>query len=188
MIALLFANAAALMAPDPGMKIYRALGDYGESSVELFIDPAGEVLDCTVLYSDEPPSRSGRVCKRLVGMTFGNPAKDTVGNPVHSELMLSRVRSGAGIRIPSDFEVLVQRLPGNVERLRSEILVLLDEEGRVGSCQPAEGSEPALAALACTQAEALGFPVRMGSDDHPVSYVTYLSADFIAETNGAETE
>ena len=184
MLELILSGAAAISMPEIDGGTFRAIRPLGSTTaIELFVDPAGEILQCDVLYPAASEREVQRTCDPVIGRIVEEPARNVGSDPVHGEILLIRVERGErpSFQFKSDFEISVKRLPDDAERSRVSLVVLMDENGAIADCMGEEGADTPLTEIACSQAGLLQFPVRQGSDGKPVSHVRHLLADFVAE-------
>ncbi len=199
MLAILLTSAlvAAQVTPaDVGGGFARdaiSSGPAGGSIIfQLFVSPSGVVGGCDVVYTNWAPASADRACGRLIGKRVSQVAKRADGTPVHGTVLFSMIaRSGdrASPSLPfkrfADLTVTVQDLPSDLgTNVSVETLVLVDHEGLIQDCSPAEeevAANASLISVACDQLKQVRPPVRHDADGNPVPYVTDLSVEFVTE-------
>jgi len=179
--------------PDADARFMRRYmpGYLAEVQMEFFVTPRGNVLECTVLYPRVSDELGAQLCEPTIGKRLGSPARGPDGERTYGMTAATIVRSTRsespserdGNFVPSpDLVISVSTMPGEKERHTVNVLVLIDEEGRIQDCESQARSEDGFAAVACEQSVGHQFAIHRGEDRVPARYVDSIRVDFVLDT------
>ena len=164
-----------------------------EVAVDLFLDPEGIVRDCKLLVPASDEGLEERYCGDVIGTAAGTPAIGPDGSPAFGTVIGFRIRPRSRNQElqryidyggAADLEFEVASLPDDAESKTVEVLIYLDDQGRLTNCQQLPGNDLDYSRVACEQAGHFAFATRSGDDGQPVGYVTTLTIDFLKAANG----
>jgi hypothetical protein len=193
--------AAQLQLPVPSDATVRhLLYDFPDASEEqvasarvaLWISAKGKVRDCRIVAYGGDKTFAEQLCEKIIGARF-EPARDGAGNRVPSLFTIVLGASGSsvhrsgtmmnwmsGASAPADFVINLSALPpGLAWNPRVAVNVLIDEAGRVASCEGdgAPDSQKWIA-IACQEAGAGKFEAMTSEAAEPVAYIRNLVVKF----------
>lgn len=207
MSVLLSALATSMLsAPVPGKNVSKALlREYPTSAVarnksaaalvEFWVDPKGKVYQCKTLTFLGDEKLASEACRILLKSSV-RPARD-----VDDMAAYGRVRTVVSFFIPStkqgrevenavggpDLVLSVNRLPAGSEgELSTELVALVDTEGRIVQCEFSEKAPADYARAACDSLSANQLPKGLDKQGSPVPYVTSLNVRFTESSEASQ--
>lgn len=184
--------AAALALPDAGRDFSRSVersvpNDVLKTNIagiwyQAFVAADGTITECHVRSTLGDPSKADKACEVVKGRRI-EPAK-VDGRPAYGVYRGTIVLAEDSFRPQSivfepDVVLEVQRLPGGSGKaVRTELVVLVGTDGRVGSCEYLGGTNSAFARAACEQAKEVRLPVGKSASGEAVEYVFPLTYEF----------
>lgn len=189
---LLSVLAASLALPQPGSSFSTAAlaprSGSGVAIVKLFVAPDRKVEDCQILGTDFDDDDNERVCASLRNKRAAKPAAGPDGKPMYG--MLTYIVSDNDnprplplrSNIGGDFVLDVESLPGDSRSLK--VVLLMDEAGKVTSCEGSTAMDGNLAKVACDELRTQSMDVRHDRDGKAVAYVEQITVDFVERQAG----
>lgn len=182
--------AAALALPDAGQDFARQV-ERGvprqvlETNVagiwyQAFVDADGKITQCTVRGILGESDKADLACKSIVGRKISPARVD--GKPaygVYQGVMVLADNSfdTSGIEFQPDVQLEVENLPAGMP-VRTELVVMVDSEGRVSDCRARDGRNSDYAQIACEQTMDMDMPVGKSEAGEAVAYLYPLSFEF----------
>lgn len=195
MLALpLFAAAAVLVPPVPADHELVTNDNYPKWALDrdksagviytAFVAPDGTIAKCVVRASRGDAKLVGEICP-LVERRRMDPAIDSLGRSTYGvyngvvNFVLTGTVGAAGLPIDRgpDAEFTVNALPAGSSG-EAQVVVEVDEQGKVTRCSPSRKNAGPLAGLACQQLDgATVGPMKLGGEQQ-VSYVQAMTVRF----------
>lgn len=147
---------------------------------QAFVDADGKIVECTVRGTLGEADAADLACKSVVGRRI-SPAK-VDGKPAYGVYHGVMVLAGSSfdadeVVFQPDVLLEVENLPAN-RPVRSELVVMVDTDGRISDCKARNGRSSAYTQVACEQAKELQMPVGKSEAGEAVAYVYPLTYEF----------
>ena len=194
---MIFAITAAIAAglSEPAITSLFAPSDYPDwamkrgasaaSIVEVGVDPQGKVIACRNVRNFGDDVLAKEFCRILKRKRL-KPAPDRDGRVLHFyyetliRMYLPDTRKGQDVmRIQEspDAELAVNQLPKGTSA-DVKISLVYDQSGKITDCEPLNGTDRTLAAIACSQRSLFEGAIRNDAAGHPVPYLTWKNVRF----------
>lgn len=149
--------------------------------LELFIDPKGNVEECTPLQVNGEQEAADEICKIMKRTRIGAP-KDAAGRPIHALTYMAvsihggepNWREKMKLSVPGRLELTVNRLPpeaGVAKSLSIPLLLGVGADGKVAVCEAAAEEPADYVQVACAEIGKQSFEAKIGRDGAAVPYV-----------------
>ena len=202
-VLLTFALASALTLPAPANSPSnwamdsdyptgaKQRGEGGAVDYLIIISPEGRVSQCQITQSSGSAELDQRTCEVFYARAMFKPAMDENNNPT-SGLYKGRFTwtpEGQQRKAPprnperrADIELQVNHLPNNAQEIRVGITARIDENGKIGFCEPFDdaGDNVKLARIACAQAKTLISSAMVDAAGKPIPMVRTFGVSFKA--------
>ena len=181
-----FLPFASLALPEPSVGMFRSLGtgasDRGVVQAELFIDPEGVVVACTIVLPELSREAGAARCARVIGKGGGEPAIGPDGKATYGTTFVTRMERGRALpdrEVPADVQVALPEMPEGRDTVRVELIVNIAADGEITHCSNGQKGQEEIGAFACRYAQSQRLIIKNGADGEPVSYVTWFSVEFV---------
>jgi hypothetical protein len=145
-----------------------------------FVDPEGKITSCAIRGAMGETNSAALACQAVKGRHI-TPAtidgKAAYGVYRGAIVLTANPFDPDDIVFAPDVQLEVEHLPSD-KPLRTELIVMVDEQGRISQCRSSDGRNPAYARVACDQAKEILMPVGKSESGEAVAYVYPLTYEF----------